>query len=60
VSRKEVLEYLSTKALQKQNVDFHTYDHLIGMVSKIRQKSLDSITLKKLHSIAKSKKALFV
>lgn len=60
VSRKEVLEYLSTKALQKQNVDFHSYDHLIGMVSKIRQKSLDSMTLQKLHIIVQNKKALFV
>jgi len=59
-SRKDVLEYLSTKALQKQNVDFHSYDHLVGMVSKITQKSLDSMTLKQLHTIAKSKKALIV
>ncbi len=60
VSRKEVLEYLSTKALYKQNLDFHSYDHLVGMVSKIKQKSLDSKTLKQLHTIAKSNKQLFV
>ena len=60
VSRKEVLEYLSTKALHKQNLDFHSYDHLVGMVSKIKQKSLDSKTLKQLHNIAKSNKQLFV
>ena len=41
VSRKEVLEYLSTIALHKQKLDFHSYDHLVGMVSKIKQKSLD-------------------
>ncbi len=60
VSRKEVLEYLSTTALHKQNLDFHSYDHLIGMVSKIKQESLDSKTLKQLHHIVKSNKQLFV
>jgi len=60
VSRKEVLEYLSTKALHKQNLDFHSYDHLVGMVSKIKQKSLDSKTLKQLQIIATSNKQLFV
>jgi len=60
VSRKEVLEYLSTTALHKQNLDFHSYDHLIGMVSKIKQESLDSKTLKQLHNIVKSNKQLFV
>jgi len=60
VSRKEVLEYLSIKALHKQNLDFHSYDHLVGMVSEIKQRSLDSKTLKKLHTIATSNKQLFV
>ena len=60
VSRKEVLEYLSTKALHKQNLDFHSYDHLVGMVSKIKQRSLDSKTLKQLQIIATSNKQLFV
>jgi len=60
VSRKEVLEYLSTKALHKQNLDLYSYDHLVGMVSKIKQESLDSKTLKQLHNIAKSNKQLFV
>lgn len=60
VSRKEVLEYLSTKALHKQKLDFHSYDHLVGMVSKIKQRSLDDKTLKQLHHISKSNKQLFV
>ena len=60
VSRKEVLEYLSTIALHKQKLDFHSYDHLVGMVSNIKQKSLDSKTLKQLHNIAKINKQLFV
>ncbi len=60
VSRKEVLEYLSTKALHKQHLDFHSYDHLVGMVSKIKQRSLDSKTLKQLQNIAIRNKQLFV
>jgi hypothetical protein len=60
VSRQEVLEYLSTKALHKENLDFHSYDHLVGMVSKIKQESLDSNTLQQLHRIAKNNKQLFV
>lgn len=59
-SRKEVLEYLSTAALHKQKFDFHSYDHLVGMVTKIKQRSLDSKTLKKLHTIANSDRQLFV
>ena len=60
VSRKEVLEYLSTKALHKQKLDFHSYDHLVGMVSKIKQKSLNTQTLKQLHTIAKRNQQLYV
>ncbi len=60
VSRKEVLEYLSTKALHKENVDFHSYDHLVGMVSKIKQRSLESKTLKQLHKITQNNKEVFV
>jgi len=60
VSRKEVLEYLTTKALHKQDLDFHSYDHLVCMVAKIKQKSLDSKTLKQLHNIATRNKQLFV
>jgi hypothetical protein len=59
-SRKEVLEYLSTTALYKQKFNFHSYDHLVGMVTKIRQRSLDSMTLKKLHTIAKSNQQFVV
>ena len=60
VSTQKVLEYSNTTALHKQNLDFHSYDHLIGMVSKIKQESLDSKTLKQLHHIVKSNKLLFV
>ncbi|GIT97647.1 hypothetical protein [Sulfurovum sp. TSL1] len=60
VSRREVLEYLSTKALHKENLDFHSYDHLVGMVSKIKQRSLDGKMLKQLHKIVQNNKQLFV
>ncbi len=59
-SREKVLEYLSTAALHKQNIDFKKYDSLVGMVSKIKQKALDPQTLKELSLIAKSNKQLFV
>ena len=60
VSREEVLEYLSTAALHKQNIDFKKYDNLIGMVSKIKQQALDTHTLNLLSYIAKINKQLFV
>ena len=60
VSHKDVLEYLSTAALHKQNIDFKKYDSLIGMVTKIKQEALDTDTLKELSYIAKINKQLFV
>ncbi|PHS40706.1 MAG: hypothetical protein COB07_04135 [Sulfurovum sp.] len=59
VSREEVLEYLSTAALHRQNVRFDSYDQLIAMVSKIKQTSLDTKTLQNLRDVAK-KNALLV
>ncbi len=53
VSKDEVLTYLSTAALHKQKFDFHAYDTLVGMVSKITQKSLDQRTLSQLRLMAK-------
>jgi hypothetical protein len=60
VTRKEVLEYLSMAALHKQKIDFHSYDHLLGMVSKIKQEPLNENTRKVLSSIVKLNKQLFV
>jgi hypothetical protein len=59
VSREEVLEYLSTAALHRQNIRFDSYDHLIAMVSKIKQRSLDTKTLQNLRDVA-NKNALLV
>ena len=53
VSREEVLEYLSTAALHKQNIDFKKYDNLIGMVTKIKKQALEKDTLAQLSVIAK-------
>lgn len=59
VSREEVLEYLSTAALHRENIRFDSYDHLIAMVSKIKQTTLDTKTLEHLRDVAK-KNALLV
>lgn len=59
VSHEEILEYLSTAALHRQNVRFDSYDHLIAMISKIKQTSLDTKTLQHLRDVAK-KNALLV
>ena len=59
-SKKEVMEYLSTTALHRQRFDLHSYDHLVGMVTKIKQRSLDSKTLNELQAISKRYQKLFV
>jgi len=59
VSREDVLEYLSTAALHRQTLDLKKYDVLVGMMTKIKQKSLDAQTLKQLSYLAKVNKALF-
>ncbi len=53
LSKDEILEYLSTAALYRQNVHFDSYAHLVNMVSKIKKKSLSETTLAKLSTIAK-------
>ncbi len=60
VTKEQVFEYLSHTALHKQKLDFTQYDQLIGMVSKIQQKSLDKSTRKKISQIVKINKQLFV
>ncbi len=59
VTKEEVLEYLSNAALHKQKLNFKSYDHLIGMVSKIKQKSLDEGTLAQLNMLAKQNTLIF-
>ena len=50
----EILEYLSTVALHRQNVHLDSYPQLVSMVSKIKQNVLDNRTLDQLNVIAKS------
>ena len=60
LSKDEILEYLSTAALYKQDVHFDTYAQLVNMVSKIKQKPLNEKTLKQLKAIAKKNALLRV
>ena len=53
LSKDEILEYLSTAALYRQNVHLDSYAQLVNMVSKIKKKSLDEKTLAQLSTIAK-------
>lgn len=59
-TKDEVLAYLSRAALHKQKVDFKSYDQLIGMVEKIKQKPIGQDIRKKLNDIAKVNQQLFV
>ncbi len=59
-SREEVLEYMSSAALHRQTLDLKKYDSLVGLVSKIKQKTLDVQTLTQLSHLAKVHKQLFV
>ncbi len=60
LSKDEILEYLSTEALFRHDVHFDSYTHLVSMVSKIKQRSLDKMTLTKLSAIAKQNKEIFI
>jgi hypothetical protein len=59
VTREEVLAYLSKAALHKQKLDFKSYDQLIGMVEKIKQKPTEENTRKKLNELSKVTRQLF-
>ena len=60
VTKNEVLAFLSQAALHKHKLDFKSYDHLIGMVEKIKQKPIDQTMRKKLSDISKVNQQLFV
>ena len=60
VTKDEMLAYFAQAALHKQKFDFKSYDQLIGMVEKIKQKPIDDITRKKLRELAEVNKTLFV
>ena len=48
-----LLAYLSNEALFRKSVKLESYDQLVGIVSKIQNKSLDPLTLKALQAVAK-------
>ena len=58
ISKDELLTYLSNEALFRKNVSLESYDHLVAMVSKVKQKALDKNTLKELQTVAKQNKQL--
>jgi len=58
ISKNDVLAYLSNEALFRKNVDLESYDTLVSMASKIKQKALDKATLKKLQTVAKQNRQL--
>jgi len=58
MNKDEVLAYLSNEALFRKSVDLESYDTLVSIVSKIKQKSLDAMTLKELQSVAKQNRQL--
>ncbi|QOR62921.1 hypothetical protein ACM66Z_05560 [Sulfurovum sp. ST-21] len=49
----EVIEYFSQEALYRQKVELHSYGYLVGMVTKIKQRSPDEKVLQQLSNIAK-------
>ena len=58
ISKNDVLAYLSNEALFRKNVDLESYDTLVSMASKIKQKALDKATLKELQTVAKQNRQL--
>jgi len=53
ISKQEIINFLSTEALLSKNVDLSSYDYLVSMVYKIKNKPLSDQSLKELNSIAK-------
>jgi len=53
ISKQEIINFLSTEALLSKNVDLSSYDYLVSMVYKIKNKPLSSKSLKELNYIAK-------
>jgi hypothetical protein len=58
INKEELLTYLSNEALFRKSVNLESYDTLVSMASKIKQKALDEVTLKELQSVAKQNRQL--
>ena len=53
ITKEEVLEYLSTAALHRQDIALNSYDQLIGIYSKLKRTIPDENVRKKLSAVAK-------
>lgn len=53
ISQKDIVNFLSSEALLSKSVDLSSYDYLVSMVHKIKNKPLSKESLSKLNSIAK-------
>jgi len=58
ITKEELLTYLSNEALFRKGIDLESYDQLVAMVSKVKEKALDEVTLKELQSVAKANREL--
>ncbi|SFZ98602.1 hypothetical protein MNB_SV-5-1585 [hydrothermal vent metagenome] len=58
ISKEDLLEHLSTVALNRQKINFDSYDNLISIVSKINGSHPDIHDLKKLRTISNINKIL--
>ncbi len=56
--KEEILEYLSTVALYRKNIDLTSYSCLFDMVYKVKQKPLNKKTLKQLDNIARKNNSI--
>jgi len=52
ISEDELMNYLSSMALQRKMVELDSYKSLVGMVHKIKNRALSKETLKELEQIA--------
>lgn len=53
ITEDKLLAYMSNEALFRKSLKLESYDQLVGMVSKIQNKSLDPLTLEALQTVAK-------
>ena len=52
VSEEELMNYVSSMALQRKNIELDSYSSLVGMVHKIKNRALSKETLDELRQIA--------
>ncbi len=52
ISEDELMNYVSSMALQRKDVELDSYKSLVGMVHKMKNRALSKVELKELHNIA--------